>query len=215
LYHGEQKSLLAKQGELMAHNLRQSGLALVCMLNMQNAIAFDAIKYTHNLIASQSANEPSRATVLGIVASCGEVTNIDDDCVIEGLDRVAGEENNLIAKAISKDYEDALNSGNFETNPECQIETHLQANRIVGHCLLLSHYYALSERSQHSGASQFELCLQGGLQGLADQGNIVAQYMLSGLLAQKGIDDAADQWKKTKRLKKDSDEYSLLEKCYD
>ncbi|MGE3319633.1 MAG: hypothetical protein AB7I18_10100 [Candidatus Berkiella sp.] len=199
----------------MANNLRHSGLALLCMLGIQNALAFDAIKYTHNLVASQSANEPSRATVLGIVASCGDVMNIDDDCVIEGLDRVSGEENNLIAKAISKDYEDALNSGNFETNPECQIETHLQANRIVGHCLLLSHYYALSDRDQHSGISQFELCLQGGLQGLADQGNIVAQYMLSGLLAQKGVDDAADQWKKTKRQKKDSDEYALLAKCYD
>lgn len=199
----------------MYHSLNKSGLALICLLSMQNTFAFDAMKYTQNLVASQSANEPSRATVLGIVESCGHVANIDDDCLVQGLERVADEESNLIAKAIAKDYETAINTGNFEDNPECQVETHLQANRIIGHCLLLSHYYALSERDHNAGISQFELCLQGGLGGLADQGNLVALYMLSDLLEQKGIDDAANQWKKIKRLRKDSDEYVLLTKCYD
>jgi|GEM_PF-5712061 len=199
----------------MYYSLRKSGLAIFCIIGMQNTFAFDAAKYTHNVSVSQSANEPSRATILGIVESCGNVTNIDDDCVIQGLERVADEENNLVAKAIASDYGNALNTGNFEVNPECQVETHLQANRIVGHCLLLSHYYTLSERDQFSGVSQFELCLQGGLQGLADQGNLVALYMLSDVLEQKGIEDAANQWKKTKRLKQDSDEYMLLTKCYD
>ncbi len=199
----------------MYDTLGKSGLAILCIASMQNAIAFDATKYTQNVTVSQSANEPSRATIIGIIESCGSVTNIDDDCVIQGLDRVADEENNQVAKAISQDYENALNTGNFEVNPECQVETHLQANRILGHCLLLAHSYALSERDQFLGISQFELCLQGGLQGLADQGNIVALYMLSDLLEQKGIEDAVYQWKKTKRLRKDSDEYALLTKCYE
>ncbi|MCS5711359.1 hypothetical protein [Candidatus Berkiella aquae] len=198
----------------MYHRLRLTGLALLCACSMQNAFAFNVMKYSHNLATSESANEPSRATVLGIVESCGQVTNIDDDCLIQGLDRVANEENNLVAQGISKDYEDALNTGNFDSDPECQVETHLQANRIVGHCLLLAHYYALSERDHNSGLSQLELCLQGGLQGLADQGNMVALYMLSDLLEQKGIEDIANQWKKVKRLRKDSDEYHLLTKCY-
>jgi hypothetical protein len=199
----------------MFYTLGKSSLVILCIASMQNAIAFDATKYTHNVTVSQSSNEHSRATILGIVQSCGSVTNIDDDCVIQGLDRVADEESNQVAKAISQDYENALNTGNFEINPECQVETHLQANRIIGHCLLLAHSYALSERDQVSGISQFELCLQGGLQGLADQGNIVALYMLSDVLEQKGIEDAANQWKKTKRLRKDSDEYNLLTKCYE
>ncbi len=199
----------------MYYKLCKSALAVICVISMHASLAFDAMTYTQNLIASQSANEPSRATVLGIVESCGHVANIDDDCLVQGLERVADEESNLIAKAIAKDYEAALNTGNFEANPECQVETHLQANRILGHCLLLSHYYALSERDFHSGVSQFELCLQGGLQGLADQGNLVALYMLSGLLEHKGIEDGGKQWKKAKRLKKDSDEYLLLAKCYD
>ena len=199
----------------MYYNLCKSGLAIFCLVGIQSALAFDAAKYTQNVTISQSANEPSRATILGIVESCGNVTNIDDDCVTQGLDRVADEENNLVAKAISQDYENALNTGNFEVNPECQVETHLQANRIIGHCLLLAHYYALSERDQLSVISQFEICMQGGLQGLSDQGNIVALYMLSDLLEQKGIEDAADQWKKTKRLRKDTDEYALLTKCYE
>lgn len=198
----------------MYHRLSLPGLVLLYVLSVQNAFAFNVMKYTHNLAASQSADEPSRATVLGIIESCGQVANIDDDCVIQGLDRVANEESNLIAQGISKDYENALNTGNFDSDPECQVETHLQANHIVGHCLLLGHYYALSERDQHSGLSQLELCLQGGLQGLADQGNMVALYMLNDLLEQKGIEDIANQWKKTKRLKKDSDEYALLIKCY-
>lgn len=213
-YGAKQKSLLTKQGELMSIRVYQSGLALLCALSMHNVLAFDTMKYSQSFLISQSANEPSKATVLGIVESCGHVANIDDDCVVQGLERVAGEENNQVAEAIAKDYEEALNTGNFDSNPECQVETHLQANRILGHCLLLAHYYALSERDQLTGISQFELCLQGGLQGLADQGNMVALYMLSDVLEQKGIDDAANQWKKTKRLKKDSDEYLLLTKCY-
>lgn len=175
-------------------------------------LALDLLKYADFAHYEQN-NEASRTTLLGIIESCGKSFNLDDDCVIAGFERVEAEENNALAKYITSNYQKALAEGNFN-NLECQVETHLQANQIIGHCLLLLHYYAIGDQDFDAAMSQYKMCLHGGLQGLVYQGNIVAQFMLGKLMDQSGFPEAAKSWKEAIKLRKDSDEFLLLKKCY-
>ena len=185
---------------------------LICstaVLFSNNVIAIDLMSYSRNVPAA-SAQEPARSTVMGIFDSCGNASNLNDDCIMQGLTRVATEENNTVAKAIADSYDNALTMGSSE--PDCQTETHLQANRIVGHCLLLLNYSTLKNGTPPPG--DYETCLQGGMLGLTYQGNIVAQYFMVQLFEQKGIPDAAQAWKNGLEMRKDTNEYELLMKCY-
>jgi hypothetical protein len=164
-------------------------------------------------VPTAHAEEPARSTLVGIFESCGNTTNLDDNCVLQRLERVAREEDNTTALAITADYEKALETGNFDT-PECQTQTHLQANRIIGHCLLLLNFYVLQSNDQESSVNKFETCLHGGMLGLTYQGNIVAQYFMEQLFEQKGIPSAAQTWKHAIAARRDSNEYDLLKKCY-
>jgi len=174
--------------------------------------SFNPLKYTQNL-NTQNTDEASRATLLGIIESCGNATHIVDNCVVAGLNRVAQEENNTTAKVIAAEYEEALQEGNASL-PECQIEEHMQANRIIGHCVLLMNYYALQDQDVNSATTHYELCFQGGMQGLAYHGNIVAQFMLSELFEQKGIQGIAQGWRNALKQRKNTPEYTRLMKCY-
>lgn len=173
----------------------------------------DLFKYTQTLHADQ-ADPSSRSTILGIIGSCGTVSTLNDDCVIEGLSRVGREENNAFASAIVLDYQNALGQGRTNTLPECQTETHMQANRIIGHCMLLMNYYALNDMDRESAVKQYEMCLQGGMLGLVYQGNIVAQYLIGSIYSRKGLTEPADVWKRALNLRKDTEEYQLLMHCY-
>lgn len=173
----------------------------------------DVLKYAQNL-QSQDADLSASSTLLGIIESCGNSTNINDDCVIQALQRVAVEENNSYADAIASNYQQALGEGNFFTTPECQIESHMQANRILAHCILLMNYYALKNQDKEAAIKQYEMYLQGGMQGLVYQGNIVAQYILSDLYEKKGLSQPAELWKKALKQRKDTEEYQLLMRCY-
>jgi len=175
--------------------------------------AFDPLQYTQTLSDAYEADDASRSTLLGIIESCGNASNIDDSCVVDSLNRVAQEENNTTAKSIAASYNQAINAGNF-SNPECQTEDHMQANRILGHCILLMNYYALQNQDKEAAINKYELCLQGGMQGLVYQGNIVAQYILSELYSYKGLSEPAQTWKKGLKLRKNTPEYALLMKCY-
>lgn len=173
--------------------------------------AVNLSQYTRSL--DIPVDETSRFTLLGIIQSCGNTPSIDDECVLSLLNRTAREKNNVLAKAIANDYRRALNEGNY-LNPACQVETHRQANRIIGRCLISMHHYFLQQGDKERAIQQYELCLQGGLQVLVYQGNIVAQYLLSNLFEQKQIPDAVSTWKSAIKLRKDTDEYQLLMKCY-
>lgn len=190
-----------------------TGLLSLCLFTPSSSFAIDLMSYTQKIILN-TTDDAARSTVLGIADSCGTPTNVDDDCVIRGLERVAKEESNLIAGAILSEYARAIDEGRFSTYPECHIETHLQANRILAHCTLLLNYSALKDQNSDAATAQFNMCLQGGLQGLVYQGNIVAQYMLSQFYAQKGISAPADVWKRALLLRKNTDEFTLLMKCY-
>lgn len=191
-----------------------NGLLSLFLLSPSSSFGIDFMSYTQKIIPSTAADVATRSTVLGITDACGTPSNVDDDCVIRGLERVVREESNLIAAAILSEYARAVDEGHFSTHPECHVETHLQANRILAHCTLLLNYAALKEQNPDVATAQFNMCLQGGLQGLVYQGNIVSQYMLGQLYAQKGITGPADIWKRALLLRKNTDEFTLLMKCY-
>lgn len=186
-------------------------LAGIFLLSSPGLYALDLFKYTNNLPVK--APDLERSSILGIFDSCGNASNIKDDCVIAGLERVQTEENNLTAKSMLKIYEEAQTLGNYN-NPECQLDSHLQANRVVGHCILLMDYYALKDLDGGAAVAQYEMCLLGGMQGLTFQGNIVAQYILSQLYAKRGVQQTADVWTRALMMRQDTDEYKSLKKCY-
>ncbi len=188
-------------------------IAALLVLFSLPSIAMNPLKYTKNL-QTQNADPSSRSTLLGIIESCGNVTNINDDCVLKGLERVSIEENNEYATAIGTNYEKALAEGQYNTIPECQTETHMQVNRILGHCILLMNYYALKDYDKTSAIHQYELCLQGGMQGLVYQGNIVAQSILINIYDKKGLFAAAEIWTKAIKKRKHTEDYALLMQCY-
>ncbi len=175
-------------------------------------LAIDFQKYTKNT-QIHNANETSRTTLLGIIGSCGNATHLDDDCMVQGLERVAQEENNAEAKTIAQEYEKAISEGNF-SQPECQTESHMQANRTVGHCILLLNSYILESYEQNDAILQYEMCLQGGMMGLAYQGNLAAQLMLAQIYKEKNQHDQRESWINALKTKKESDEYDILMKCY-
>jgi hypothetical protein len=188
-------------------------LALLGAFAFPTLASVNVFKYTQSL-QSHNADLSASSTLLGIIESCGNSTNINDDCVMQALQRVAVEENNSYAKQIASNYMEALDEGNYFTAPECQMESHAQANRILAHCILLMNYYALKDQDKDSAVKQYEMCLQGGMQGLVYQGNIVAQYILGDLYEKKGLSQPAEAWKKTLKLRKDTEEYQMLMKCY-
>lgn len=188
-------------------------IALLCIFNFPLYAGINVYKYAQSL-QSQNADHSASSTLLGIIESCGNSTNINDDCVLQALQRVSVEENNEYAKSIAADYLQALGEGNYFTVPECQTESHAQANRILAHCILLLNYYALKNQDKDAAIKQFEMCLRGGMQGLVYQGNIVAQYILANLYEKKGLSQPAEVWKRALKLKKDTEQYQLLMKCY-
>lgn len=189
------------------------GMLSLCFLMPTTSMAINLLQYSKSYIP-QDLDDASRSTLLGIADSCGTPTNVDDDCVLKGLERVNNEEGNYTAAIMLREYSQAINEGQFSTQPECQNQTSLQANRILAHCTLLRNYAALKDKDADAATAQFNMCLQGGLQGLVFQGNIVAQYMLAEFYAQRGLDDPAAVWKRALKLRKESDEYTLLVKCY-
>lgn len=190
-----------------------AAMLCLCLLTSTTSMAINLLQYSKNIIPSD-LDASSRATLLGIADACGTPTNVDDDCVLKGLERVNNEEGNITAGMMLKEYSQAINEGQYLTQPECQVQTSLQANRILAHCILLLNYSALKDRDNDTATAQFNMCLQGGLQGLVYQGNIVAQYLLAEFYAQRGLDDPATVWKRALKLRKDTDEYTLLLKCY-
>lgn len=185
---------------------------IACFIFSPSLYAVNLLQYT-SLLKTKEADGSSRDTVYGIIDSCGTATRLNDDCTIQGLTRVAKEENNALAKSIVSVYQTALNEGQYDTQPECQTDDHFQANRIIGHCWLLMNYYAL-QADPSSAESQYSLCLQGGFQGLVYQGNIVAQYMLAKVYDEKGISGAGENWRNAIDMRKDTQAYNLLKKCY-
>jgi hypothetical protein len=194
-------------------NISLSGIVLLIgILSSPPLFAINFQTYVKSL-RLQNANETSRSTLLGIIGSCGSNTHLDDDCLIEGLERVAVEENNREALAIIKDYEKALAEGNFE-KPECQTDSHLQSNRTIGHCVLLLNNYMIENNDKESATAQYELCLQGGMLGLAYAGNISAAFLLSEIFREKNVHDPANHWSNFVRTKRGSDDYEVLMRCY-
>jgi len=176
--------------------------------------AIELLKYV-GLLQTQSADGAERSTVYGIIESCGNATRLNDDCVIQGLNRVAKEENNTLAQSIANVYTSAEKEGNYTSKPECQTDDHFQANRIIGHCWLLLNYYAIqSNNDTDTAGAQYAMCLQGGLQGLVFQGNIAAQYMLAKLYDERGIAGTGEVWTNAIKMRKGTQAYELLQKCY-
>lgn len=187
-------------------------LAITLLFISSLSFAIEFQKYTQT-IRKMDLDETERDTLLSIMNACGQAKNLDDDCVIQELDRVATEESNEHAKRILQAYDAAVHEGN-SMDLECQTDNHTQVNRTLGHCILLLNLYAIEEKQIDNALQQYEVCLQGGMLGLAYQGNLVAQFVLSQLFAEREMSDPATLWKNSLKHHKDTDEYKLLEKCY-
>ena len=198
-------------GACMRTKVAYSSFALLlCLSPLTYAIDFQ--KYTKDDRIC-SANETSRKTLLGIIDSCGNTTRLDDDCLVQGLERVAKEENNTEAKLILNEYEKAISEGNF-IKPDCQTENHMQANLTIGHCILLYHSYILENYEKNDAILRYEMCLQGGMMGLAYHGNLAAQYMLSEIYRDKHQLTQEATWAESLKTKKETDEYDIMMRCY-
>lgn len=176
-------------------------------------IAVDFMRYPAELKA-RDMDETTSATITGIIESCGSASSLDDSCVLQNLNRVTEEESNNDAKALLADYESALAQGNYNTIPECQTDTNLQVNRNVGHCILLLNYHALKNPNIDEVNMQYLMCLQGSMLGLAYEGNLAAQLMLSQIFEQRGVADSALFWRRALEQRKGSEEYDAVIKCY-
>lgn len=190
-----------------------NGMAIFIFFALSEQLfAVDFQKYIDHMQANL-ADESSRSTLLGIVGSCGNSSNLDDACVVQGLERVATEENNQQAKSILADYAKSLNEGNANI-PECQTESHMQVNRTMGHCLLLLNYYALENDDKDAATVKYETCLQGGMLGLAYQGNLAAQFLLADIFYERGLSEQGSLWKNSLKTRRGSEDYEILMKCY-
>src|SRR5579872_501718 len=158
----------------MSKMLCQWILAVTMSLLAFSTFAIDIEALSRDIPALHS-EEPARSTLIGIFESCGNASNLNDNCVLQNLGRVAREEENTTAQAIYDSYFKTFELGTTEF-PECQTQTHLQANRVLGHCLLLLNFYTLQGGDQEESVNKFETCFQGGMLGLAHSDNIVAQY---------------------------------------
>ncbi len=187
-------------------------LALTLCLHSHTLFAIDFQKYTKN-VQIEDSSETSRKTLLGIIDSCGNTTRLDDDCMVQSLERVKKEENNHEAQIILNEYQKAISEGNF-SKPECQTESHTQANMTIGHCILLFNSYILENYEKNDAISRYEMCLQGGMMGLAYHGNLAAQFMLSEIYRDKQQEAQGATWAESLKTKRDTDEYDILMKCY-
>lgn len=187
-------------------------VALVICLFCSPLYAIDFDKYTKN-VRIENPSETSRKTLLGIIDSCGNTNRLDDDCMVQNLERVAKEEGNIEATVILNEYQKAISEGNF-SKPECQTESHTQANLTIGHCLLLFNSYMLENYEKEDAVLRYEMCLQGGMMGLAYQGNLAAQYLLSEIYREKQQQTQVETWTDAIKASKDTYDYHVLMKCY-
>lgn len=160
----------------------------------------------------QNVPPTERSTIIGIFDSCGSASNIEDGCAISGLQQAASQ-NNVTAKTLLDNYQQVQGFGNM-TNPECQVASHQQANKLIGHCVLMMDYFAIKDNDPAAAVGKYDNCLVASMQELTFNGNIVAQYFMSQLYGQRGVPQAAEVWKRALLMKQDTDEYKLLMKCY-
>lgn len=172
----------------------------------------DVYKYVQAL-QNQDLNLSSSSNLLNIIDSCGNSPNLNDDCVVKSLQQAA-EGGDEAAKQLANSYIQALGEGNYFNAPECQTPSHQQANSILAHCILLMNYNALKTQDKEGAIKQYEMCVQGGMQGLVYQGNIVAQYILADMYQQKGLSQPAEVWKRGLQLRENTPEFQTLMKCY-
>lgn len=172
----------------------------------------DVYQYVQSL-QNQDVDLAASSNLLNIIDSCGNSANLNDDCVVKGLQQAAegGDEN---AKRLVQSYIQALGEGNYFNAPECQTDAHQQANRTLAHCVLLMNYNALKNQDKDAAIKQYEMCVQGGMQSLVYQGNIVAQYILGDMYQQKGLSQPAEVWKRGLKLRENTPEFQSLMRCY-
>lgn len=190
------------------------GIIALCFFSVATTLLAVDFQQFSNQVRNRSLDETNSRTLLGIMESCGSGNSLDDNCVIQNLNRVTEEESNSTAQAIMADYEKALSLGSYNDIPECQSDINLQVNRNIGHCVLLLNYYALKSPNLEEANMQYLMCLQGAMLGLAYEGNLSAQLLLSQIFEQRGIADTAVYWRKALEQRKGTEEYNAVMKCY-
>lgn len=192
-------------------------LAVVCLLLSFSSTshATDLLQYANSLQVDK-IDPASTITLTGLIESCGNNNQkFNDLCMIEGLQYAAKNERYPIARSILQTYMKILSEGKVDILEKCHHETHLEANKVVGHCFLLMSYHALKTQNPYTAKKEYELCLQGSLQALLYNGNIVAQYLLSKLYGENGLEKSATAWNKGLSLRENTKEYRLLKECYE
>lgn len=178
-------------------------------------VAFSQDSYIKNLKAGPITG-PAESKVLGALSNCSNANTMTGDCIIPQLSPLAQNENNALAASILSEYSRALSEGKMNSVAECRTTAHLETDNVLARCVLIMNYYALKEQNKDSGITNYGLCLQGGLSGLAFGGNLSARHLLSQLYLQGGNREASEMWSKSLELEpnKGTLEYQLMRKCY-
>ncbi len=183
--------------------------ALLITLSYQ-VFSFDAGSYIGNLKFSPTPTQGD-AQVLGVLDYCSNANNMKPDCVLPQLTAL---QDNPVAKNILSEYARAQSEGKFNQLPECQTQKHQDTNYVLAHCMLVMNLFALKNLNRDAAINKYQTCLQGGLIGLAYDGNMSAQYLLSQIFKGRGIQQSAEVWQNSLEYKKGTEEDLLMRKCY-
>jgi hypothetical protein len=133
------------------------------------------------------------------------------DCVIPQLKTLP---QNELATNIINGYAKTQTEGKFDKLPECQTQKHKDTNDVLGRCWLVMNMSALKDQNKEAAIQKYQTCLQGGLIGLAYDGNMSAQYLLSQIFKSTGVEQSAQVWERSLDFKKGTEEDLLMRKCY-
>lgn len=155
-------------------------VVLLCGFGLQT-LAF----YSSTLagLKTDQADQQTRTQLMSVLETCGIPEDVDDpNCVLQGL---TGKYSNVkdpsMAQNIAQGYQAAMaaNTG----NANCRLPEIFEANNAAGTCVLILHYRVLETLDLAAAKDAFDNCVAVRMGGLAVQGNVAAQVMMTTLVA--------------------------------
>lgn len=133
-------------------------------------------------LKTDQADQQTRTQLMSVLETCGIPGEVDDpNCVLQGL---TGQYSNVkdpsMAQNIVQGYQAAMaaNTG----NANCRLPEIFEANNAAGTCVLMLHYRVLETLDLAAAKDAFDNCVAVRMGGLAVQGNVAAQIMMTTLV---------------------------------
>lgn len=171
---------------------------------------------TKNAVLGEISTK-DRTNILAAIDNCFTDEYLDDVCAKDALQELVDQDSSSFAFKILNDYNLALMQGNV-SDRACRTEEHLQANQLVGHCILMMNYQTLDNLDNDIGFEEYKTCLQGGLGALSFTGNLAVLTHLRSLYNFENLtedeNDTAKFWNKALTRQKDTDQLNLLKSCF-